>query len=97
VADFMLDAEALLADMEAAIAEGDLSKIRDAAHALRSCSGNIGASGLRELCGRSRTLTRATVAAEGRAMLAALREEYARVRRVLNQRVQDAGAAAARS
>jgi two-component system sensor histidine kinase RpfC len=97
VADFMLDADALLADMEAAIADADLSRIRDAAHALRSCSGNIGASGLRELCGRSRALTRANVAGDGRAMVAAMREEYARVRRVLNQRVQDASAAAAQS
>jgi two-component system sensor histidine kinase RpfC len=95
VADFISDAEALLAEMDAAVAEGNLSRIRDAAHALRSCSGNIGAAGVRELCGRSRTLTRATVAAEGRAMVAALREEYARVRRVLNQRVQDSGLTAA--
>jgi hypothetical protein len=64
---------------------------------LRSCSGNIGAAGLRELCGRSRGLTRATVAVEGGAMGAALREEYARVRRVLAQRVQESGLAAASS
>ncbi|HXV25816.1 MAG TPA: ATP-binding protein [Alphaproteobacteria bacterium] len=97
ISDFMLDADALLSEMEAAVGEGNLSRIRDATHALRSCSGNIGATGLRELCSRSRTLTRETLPTEGRAMVAALREEYARVRRVLNQRVQESGVASARS
>jgi hypothetical protein len=83
--------------MDTAIGEGNLLRIRDAAHALRSCSGNIGATGLRELCGRSRTLTLEAIPTEGKAMVTALREEYARVRRVLNQRVQESDIATAHS
>ncbi len=97
VADFVLDAEALLDDMDAAVAERSLPRLRDAAHALRSCSGNIGATGLRELCGRSRALTRETIAVDGKAMVMAMCEEYARVRRVLSQRVQESDVAAAGS
>lgn len=97
VADFFQDADALLAEMESAVAAGSLPRLKDAAHALRSCSGNIGAAALREICGRSRTLTRDTLATEGRAMIGDLREEYARVRWALAQRLQDPEAAVAQS
>ena len=97
VADFFLDAEALLADMDGAIAEGSLPRLRDATHALRSCSGNIGAAAMREICGRSRTFTHESLPTEGKAMVAELREEYARVRRALAQRLHEAQATAVRS
>lgn len=96
VADFFLDADALLAEMEAAVTEGSLLQLKDAAHALRSCSGNIGAVALREICGRSRKLTRDTLATESNAMIDDLHEEYARVRRALTQRLQESEVAAAR-
>jgi two-component system, sensor histidine kinase RpfC len=97
VADFFLDAEALLDDMDAAVAAGSLPRLRDATHALRSCSGNIGAAAMREICGRSRTVTHESLPTEGKAMATELREEYARVRRALAQRLNEAQATAARS
>ena len=97
VADFFLDAEALLDDMDAAVAERSLPRLRDATHALRSCSGNIGAAAMREICGRSRTVTHESLPTEGKAMVVDLREEYARVRRALAQRLNETQATAARS
>jgi len=81
----------------AGCAEGSLPRLRDAAHALRSCSGNIGAAAMREICGRTRTLTRETLPTEGKSILAELREEYVRVRRALAQRLNETQATAARS
>ena len=54
--------------MDAAVAAGSLPRLRDAAHALRSCSGNIGAAAMREICGRSRTVTHESLPTEGKAM-----------------------------
>jgi hypothetical protein len=50
-------------DLDLAIRQ--LVKIREASHVLRSCSGNIGAVVLRELLGRTRDVTRESIATEG--------------------------------
>jgi len=97
VYDFFQDADALLGDLDLAIEEASLVKIREASHALRSCSGNIGALVLRELLGRTRDVTRENITTEGPALVQELRQEYGRVRRALTQRLSEAEAAAAGS
>ena len=45
---------------------------------MRSCSGNMGAMVLREICGRARDMTAQTIRTEGARMIAELRQEFAR-------------------
>jgi hypothetical protein len=85
--DFFKDVESLLDDMEGAVRTGDIPALRDAAHALRSCSGNMGALGLREIAAKSRDLTLKSLGTEGVTMVSDLRQEYARVKRALNTRL----------
>ena len=87
VYDFFKDVEMLLDDMEAAVKSADVAALRDAAHAMRSCSGNMGAVVLREICGRSRDMTAETIAGTGPAFVAELRQEFGRVRRALAGRL----------
>jgi two-component system sensor histidine kinase RpfC len=89
VHDFFRDIEMLLEDMKAAVESGDVSALRDAAHAMRSCSGNMGAMVLREICGRARDMTPQTIRTEGTRMIAELRQEFARVRRALDGRLTE--------
>ena len=89
VHDFFRDIEMLLEDMKAAVESGDVSALRDAAHAMRSCSGNMGAMVLREICGRARDMTPQTIRTEGTRMIAELGQEFARVRRALDGRLTE--------
>ncbi|MGH6931068.1 MAG: ATP-binding protein, partial [Dongiaceae bacterium] len=89
VCDFFRDVETLLEDMEATVEAGDILALRDAAHAMRSCSGNMGAVVLREICGRAREMTTQTIVSAGPAMIADLRQEFARVRHALGSRIGD--------
>jgi two-component system, sensor histidine kinase RpfC len=89
VHDFFRDIEMLLEDMRAAVETGDVSALRDAAHAMRSCSGNMGAMPLREICGRAREMTPQTIGGAGAQMVADLRQEFARVRRALDGRLSE--------
>ncbi|MGH6893738.1 MAG: Hpt domain-containing protein, partial [Dongiaceae bacterium] len=83
----------LLEDMEATVEAGDILALRDAAHAMRSCSGNMGAVVLREICGRAREMTTQTIDSAGPAMIADLRQEFARVRHALGSRLGDQASA----
>jgi two-component system sensor histidine kinase RpfC len=87
VYDFFRDVEMLLDDMDAAVGSGDPAALRDAAHAMRSCSGNMGAVVLREISGRARDMTSETIVSAGPAFVTELRQEYARVRRALSGRL----------
>jgi hypothetical protein len=90
VYDFFRDIEMLLDDMDAAVRTADLVALRDAAHAMRSCSGNMGAVVLREICSRSREMTLETISRVGPSFVAELRQEFARVRRALSGRLLEA-------
>jgi two-component system sensor histidine kinase RpfC len=87
VYDFFRDVEMLLDDMDAAVGSGDPVALRDAAHAMRSCSGNMGAVVLREISARARDMTSETIVSAGPAFVTELRQEYARVRRALSGRL----------
>jgi two-component system, sensor histidine kinase RpfC len=82
---FLRDIEMLLQDMETAIKAGNVPALRDAAHAMRSCSGNMGAVVLREICARARDLTDQNIATAGPMLIADLRQEFGRVRRAFNR------------
>lgn len=47
---YIEDAPPRIEAMRSAIAAGDATKLASAAHALKSSSGNVGASAVRELC-----------------------------------------------
>lgn len=46
---YVEDAHERLADIQAALDEGDIGKVRETAHALKGASGNMGAEAAREL------------------------------------------------
>lgn len=77
---FVADAVAILAALTAAARENDVLRFRDEAHALRSCSANIGASNIYELCLSWREVGAREFAANGAAYIAELEREFDRVR-----------------
>lgn len=77
---FVADAVAILAALTAAARENDVVRFRDEAHALRSCSANIGASNIYELCLSWREVGAQEFAANGAAYIAELEREFGRVR-----------------
>ncbi len=80
---FLVDAEALLGEMAAAVAAGDVQQFRSEAHALRSCAANIGAKALFELCLAWRMIRAQELAADGADHMRRLRAEFERIRTAL--------------
>ena len=81
VADqFVDDAALLLAALAEAVRDGDLLRFRDEAHALRSCSANVGARSIYDLCLSWREIGPDQFIAEGARNMALLEREYAAVR-----------------
>jgi two-component system, sensor histidine kinase RpfC len=62
IASFILDSNESLNELETAIETLDVAKFRFAAHAMKSCSNNIGAKTLAALCGQSEKVTEAEFA-----------------------------------
>ncbi len=77
---FVADAVSILAALTAAVRENDVIRFRDEAHALRSCSANIGAHNIYELCLSWRQVGAQEFAANGAAYIAELEHEFDRVR-----------------
>ncbi len=80
---FLADAEALLGEMAAAVAAGDVQQFRSEAHALRSCAANIGAKALFELCLGWRMIRAQELASDGAEHMRRLRAEFERIRAAL--------------
>jgi CheY-like chemotaxis protein len=78
-ATYLSDSERLLDAIERAIEAGQAAELARAAHAWRSCNGNLGALGLMNLCRELETCARAGDLAAAHALLAQLRELYGRV------------------
>jgi len=89
---FVCDADAILDDLDAAVADNDAEAFRDLVHALRSSAANIGAVGVYELSLALRGVDDAELAASGVEHVAALREAFARVRAALAERGSAGGA-----
>ena len=82
---YLLDAPASLAALGAAIAGGDARGVREAAHRLKSGSGNVGARPLAALLKELERLGREDELAGAGELLGRIEAEYERVRRALEQ------------
>jgi signal transduction histidine kinase/ligand-binding sensor domain-containing protein/CheY-like chemotaxis protein/HPt (histidine-containing phosphotransfer) domain-containing protein len=78
-AAYLSDSERLLAAIERAIELGQAAELARAAHAWRSCNGHVGALGLMNVCRELESCARAGDLLPARALLAQLRNLYARV------------------
>jgi CheY-like chemotaxis protein/HPt (histidine-containing phosphotransfer) domain-containing protein len=83
VAAFISDAAARLGTMVAGLAGGDADAIRQAAHALKSASGNVGAEALSECCRELEALTRTGELAGAARLIDAARLHYSASARAL--------------
>jgi two-component system sensor histidine kinase RpfC len=79
--DFTADAEALLKDIDAAIAAGDPAAFRDKIHALRGTSGNVGAEAIRRLCQELTGITAEHLRDNGNEYMSRLDHEFDRFRK----------------
>ena len=77
---FVADAALILKELAAAARHGDVEKFRDEAHALRSCSANVGARSIYRLCLSWRQISPEEFATEGLAHVRRLEEEYEKAR-----------------
>ena len=73
----------LIQNMQEAVAQGDQTKLRSAAHSLKSCSANMGAETLAAICKELEDSGHNNNLANARAVLSVLESEYAAVRRAL--------------
>jgi two-component system sensor histidine kinase RpfC len=72
VSQFSDDAAELLSSLRAAVAEEDVQRFRDAAHALRGSAANLGAARVFEACLALRAITPSQLALEGEAQVSRL-------------------------
>jgi two-component system sensor histidine kinase RpfC len=79
--DFTADAEALLKDINAAVAARDPAAFRDKIHALRGTSGNVGAEAIRRLCQELTGISTNDLRDNGGDYVARLDHEFARFRK----------------
>ena len=87
---FVADAALILEELAAAARAGDVEKFRDEAHALRSCSANVGAKSIYSLCLSWRQISPQEFAAEGLACVEMLEQEYEKARAGLAPYIDDA-------
>ncbi|MBX5471818.1 MAG: response regulator [Acetobacteraceae bacterium] len=83
IAQYLSDAEGILNGISEAVAEGDVQRFRSEAHALKSCSSNIGAKGIFELCRPWQMIRADELAKEGAEHLRRLQAEFEQVRAAL--------------
>jgi PAS domain S-box-containing protein len=82
---YLEDARTRLAALGAAVDKGDAEEVRQVAHALKSASGNVGASILAEMFRNLEAMGRAGTTEGSRAALDAVVKEFDRVRRALRE------------
>ena len=78
-ATYLSDSERLLDTIERAIEAGQAAELARAAHAWRSCNGNMGALGMMDMCRELESRARAGDLTTARELLAQLRNLYGRV------------------
>jgi two-component system, sensor histidine kinase RpfC len=82
---FVADATGIIAELDAAAAQGNVTEFRERAHALRSSAANIGAHGIYDMCLAWRQISANELAGQGRAHVRRLTEEIERVRLALGE------------
>ena len=88
---YLSDAPARLRSLQEAVARGDAAAMRRAAHAFKSASANLGATGLAELCRRMEDLGRASSIQGAQSLVAEIETEYAQVAAELSVHAEDPG------
>ena len=83
IEQYLGDAKGILHGLTEAVAEGDVQRFRAEAHALKSCSSNIGAKGIFELCRPWQMIRADELAREGAEHLRRLQAEFENVRTAL--------------
>ncbi len=83
VDQFLADAAGVLRNLHEAVAEGDVQRFRDEAHALRSCAANVGAQKVYKLCLDVRAIDARELAIEGELRIRRLETEFERAREAL--------------
>jgi two-component system sensor histidine kinase RpfC len=83
VDQFLGDAAGVLKNLHSAVAQGDVQKFRDEAHALRSCAANVGAQKVYKLCLDWRAIDARELAIEGEMRIRRLETEFERARDAL--------------
>lgn len=85
IGQFVVDASHLLPDLSASAAAGDTHMFHDHIHALRSCAGNVGATGLYKMCLAWRAMSAHELAANGSECVMRLEAEFARATSALDR------------
>jgi two-component system sensor histidine kinase RpfC len=83
VDQFLADAANVLKSLHVAVADGDVQKFRDEAHALRSCAANVGAQKVYKLCLEWRAIDARELAIEGEIRIRRLEQEFEHAREAL--------------
>jgi signal transduction histidine kinase/CheY-like chemotaxis protein/HPt (histidine-containing phosphotransfer) domain-containing protein len=86
---YMMSSSKLMETLHQAISLGDASAIQNAAHSLKSASGNLGAMALAELCNELESMGRAGTTASSTSLLPVLELEYERVREALAEELKE--------
>jgi len=89
---FQSEARARLADLRDSVAQQDVARFRDGAHAICSIAVNFGAKPLAELCAPFQTISGHAVDSHGRTYLDQIAAELDRVSAALARRAEEQGA-----
>jgi two-component system, sensor histidine kinase RpfC len=79
IESFFADANESIGSLKRAVTEGDISRFRFAAHALKSCANNIGAMLLSALCAKLENITEGEFRENGANHLAVVEAAFAKV------------------
>ena len=81
---YLKDADSRLADMSTAINQGDAQSLHEAAHTLKSASGNVGANGIADLCQQLEVIGRGGSIDGTKEIFTQLQKEYEDVKNALS-------------
>lgn len=84
ISQFVADASRLFPDLSASASAADAGLFHDHIHALRSCAGNVGATGLYKMCLAWRAIGARELAANGGEYISRLEAEFARAASALD-------------
>ena len=88
---FMVSAPEKITAMRAALKSGDLKKLTDQAHSLKSSAANLGAQGMRACCQELEKLQSFEAVDSITPVMAQLEQEFARVKVELEQIAKTSG------
>lgn len=84
ISQFVADASRLFPDLSASASACDAGLFHDHIHALRSCAGNVGATGLYKMCLAWRAIGARELASNGSECISKLQAEFARATSALD-------------